>query len=423
MDIYLVVLGAVLTTVFALSRISASPGEGATAVGWESGVFFALFFLVQAADYLQGPYLFSAMASLGGDKGGLLYTLGMAATAFCAPLVAAPLNLRFGPRLAFAVMGVVSALSAGIIGLIRVDEGGATFGGAALGSVAELLVVSRVLAGCAAALLQTSPEAWVMAAAPAEARGGAMSSLNSLFGVAAISGSLLAPLLVSSPSGHGQEAFLASAALFLLASVLIIAFMRDARPAPSKASSSLASTIASLATTPGVLATTLTQGSFELAMLCFSITAFGALQGDGGVNPGMLLSLMMAFMILGSVSFGLLLAKAARDVALFRAGVVLGLTVIVAAFAFPQSLVVCMCGFQIALGLCFPSLGMIRARVAKPADLGVYLNLLRVPANLLIMWISVLGLSTQQSFGLAGAFCIASLLASALLPTERVKAD
>ena len=383
--------------------------------------FLAVFWLLRAADWLQGPYFYEVYASkiFQGTTASLawvsrLFLTGFASTALFGPYVgrAADAYGRKRATLAFTVVYALGAWST-------------------KSTLLSVLLLGRVLSGIGTSLLFSAPESWLVSEAqsekvrPEDPDG---KYLSETFGLAYAGDSIVAigagqmAAWAAMKRGGATGAFELST-VFLLAGGLLTAWLWGENKAQLRESetTSIVEAMAVIRKDPKIIFVGAVQSLFEAAMYIFVLQWPPAMAGAVGkmfpnaasaVPYGTIFSCFMACCLLGSTLFGQLavqsvptekstiamlsVATAAMSVATWTvqpAGT-LSLPVLMASFF----------AFEACVGMYFPSIGTLRSRYVPDSHRSVIMNLFGIPLNVLVVSVFL----SIHRLGVGGALTVSS---------------
>ena len=266
--------------------------------------FLPVFWLLRAADWLQGPYFYEVYASKTSPLVvPRLFLAGFGSTAICGPIVGRWVD-RYGRKagtLVFAVIYAMAALTT------RSND-------------ISILFLGRVLSGIGTALLFSAPEAWLVGEAKRTNREG---SLGKTFG-AAYGGDALVAIAA------GQMASLAAyfrgptgpfelSVAFLILGFITASFRWTENVAPKAertSSSGIGEAFRVAVADPRILLVGAVQALFEGAMYVFVLQwppamtkAITSAFGSVGTPFGKIFSCFMVCCLLGSTFFSHLQSK------------------------------------------------------------------------------------------------------------------
>ncbi|KAJ8604074.1 hypothetical protein CTAYLR_001772 [Chrysophaeum taylorii] len=376
--------------------------------------FLPVFWLLRAADWLQGPYFYEVYASkkFNGQPASLemvsrLFLAGFASTAIAGP-GAGRLVDAYGRKLgtiAFCALYSAAALTT------RSQSLATLFGG-------------RVVSGVGTSLLFSAPEAWLVG----EARrlGASDAALGATFGaafagdavVAILAGQLAsAAATVRGPSGP----FELSVGFLALGAVAAAGLWRENYGGSAKAEGDAIREAARIALADRrILLVGLVQALFEGAMYVFVLQwppaisratnlAFGP---DALVPFGKVFSCFMVCCLLGATAFGSLQRQAvpteratlgmlsAATAAMFAAAC----SALSSTPASLAALAAAFFAFELCVGLYFPSIGTLRSKYVPDAHRSVIMNLFGIPLNALVISVFL----SIKKLGVPGALFVAS---------------
>ncbi|KAM0331685.1 hypothetical protein ACHAQA_003364 [Verticillium albo-atrum] len=394
--------------------------------------FFAVYALVMASDWLQGPFLYALYR----DEHRLpphliphLFTTGFLAGALAAPFIGA-LADSHGRRAACLVFCLASAASC----LLTAFPGVLLPGGAASSRV-PLLFAGRALGGLATSLLFSVFETWMVTDFKArrleEQEGpgalsrtfGLMSTVNSV--VAIVSG--LASEWLVGVAETAKAPFGASIMLVGVAAVCIISGwdenygVTEQTPASKSTAATTTTTKVSLwsaLTTPGMLALTVASTAFEGSMYLFVVLWAPVLESAAATTSsspaalpyGLIFASFMSATLLASLAYPRLtrlLTPSALLAALLAAAALLLRAL--ASGPGPQQAFWLFCAFEAVVGAYFPAQGTLKGALVPDAVRGRVYAALRVPLNAFVV-LSLLLMGEGSAAAATGVFSSCALL-------------
>ncbi len=387
--------------------------------------YLAVYALMVAGDWLQGPYVYALYGAyeFAHEQIAVLFVAGFCSSMVAGTLVGA-LADRFGRRRLGGLYCLLYALSCAV----KHNSG--------LG----WLLLGRVLGGIATSLLFSVFESWLVGehgrlglgdASLGETLSAAV-LLNSAVGI--VSGAVAQRAADAFPfapiPGHeswywgGYTAPFDLAILALAAGGLLMQALWGDNFGESTAASSVAEFREALQIVRGdrrVLAVGLCSALFEGSMYAFVFMWTPALNGPGEPSPpyGTIFSAFMVACMLGSQLFDLATAqlKLAPQRALLVVLCVGGGSLAVAPLAvaaghasnFPVFLGFLL--FEVCVGVYFPAMGTLKSQVVANSHRSAVYNIYRVPLNLIVLLL-LLG---QFSVSTVFALCASMLLAGAIV--------
>lgn len=375
--------------------------------------FLPVFWLLRAADWLQGPYFYEVYATkvFGGKQASLelvsrLFLAGFASTALFGPsagrLVDA--NGRKLGTLCFTALYSAAALST------RSNSLATLFGG-------------RVLSGIGTSLLFSAPEAWLVGDARRTnvSDAGLAATFSAAFAgdaVVAIAAGQLASIAAAArgPSGPFElsVAFLMVGAL--AASATWTENYGGAEVTRSKRTIAEAARIA--LSDKRIVLVGLAQAFFEGAMYVFvlqwppalSAATSRAFPASNQVPFGKVFSCFMVCCLLGSTAFGALRNFCRVERSTLATFLVAALSMGAAAMSTLSgapsltALAVSFFIFELCVGVYFPSIGTLRSKYVPDSHRSVIMNLFGIPLNALVISVFL----SIQKLGVAGALSVAT---------------
>ena len=379
--------------------------------------FLLVFWLLRAADWLQGPYFYQVYSSkmMNGQALSLawvsrLFLTGFASTALMGPLMGRATD-QYGRKKATQAFTVLYAL-------------------AALTTKSNLLAVlflGRTLSGIGTCLLFSAPEAWLVG----EAQSGEESEekqkyLGDTFGLAYAGDSIVAILA-------GQLASLAATQrgptgpFELSASVLVIAgiitsFLWKENKAPSvdNEKPSIGEAFQVVRKDPKIMLVGGVQSLFEAAMYIFVLqwpvaisSAVKNAFGTGSATPyGTVFSSFMASCLLGSTIFSRLgRANVPTETSTASMLTAACLAMTTATLCVSQSnvplsaLALSFFVFEACVGMYFPSIGTLRSKYIPDSHRSVIMNIFGIPLNVLVVSVFL----SIGKLGVKGALSVSSV--------------
>ena len=378
--------------------------------------FLSVFWLLRAADWLQGPYFYEVYASkvIGGVQASFalvsrLFLTGFASTALFGPYVgrAADQYGRKKATVAFTVIYALGALST-------------------KSSLLQVLLLGRVLSGIGTSLLFSAPESWLVAEAQNSGFDYDGKYLGETFGLAYAGDSIVAiaagQLAASAAARRGPTGpFELSTTCLALGGVLTALLWGENKPTLKHSeTTSIREAVDVVRGDPKILLVGAVQSLFEAAMYIFVLQwppAMAAAVGHAfpsaaaAVPYGTIFSCFMACCLLGSTAFGQLsearvsteksalamlgVATAAMSLASWAVNAVTpSLAVLTVAFF----------AFECTVGMYFPSIGTLRSRYVPDSHRSVIMNLFGIPLNVLVVTVFL----SINKLGVGGALTVSS---------------
>ncbi|KAK4457839.1 major facilitator superfamily transporter domain-containing protein 5 [Cladorrhinum samala] len=434
MDIYTINLTLLLTLCGALFfRTKTLSPSSLTPANLKSNPllpFYAVYTLVMASDWLQGPFLYSLYRDEHAVSPSLipsLFTTGFLSGAASGSVIGswADKNGRKNACLLFCAIYAASCILTTLPG----------------GSI-PLLFLGRVLGGIGTSLLFTVFESWMVADVKSKSRPeselsktfGVMSTLNSLV---AIASGVASEWLVTA-TGTKKSPFWASAALLLLAAGIISSTWKEnyATPTPStpsktggskKTTGSSSKSPLSALISPKILALALTTTLFEGSMYLFvffwapallslpSRTQPQSSSSSSSLPFGIIFSSFMASTLLSSLSFASLTARISHSALLTL--LLASSSILFLLSASPstqQSAFWVFCLFEGAVGLYFPAMGVLKGKMIDDAVRARIYGFLRIPLNVFVVGALVLTRDAgEEGFGKVFTACSGLLAVAA----------
>ncbi|UPX19196.1 uncharacterized protein EKO05_0009465 [Ascochyta rabiei] len=375
--------------------------------------FFPIYLLVNAADWLQGPYIYPIYKDekgLSEETVAFLFLIGFVSAGVSASF-AGTFADRYGRRTACLAYCVLYSFSSFTL----------------LADDIRILFVGRVLGGVCGTLLWSVFESWLVAEfnqlmlEDTSVLGGIFSAMTILNSLVAICAGILAEWLVGT-AGTAKAPFLASIGCLSAAFVAIAKFWgenygashRDASENATLLQQEEAETVQSTMSTTkstlkyilrdtNILVLALASCFFEGSLFLFIFFKFPALKlshklaGSKEELPfGLIFAILMCSMMLGSLLYNNITTASTTFPA---KRVLIGtLTVASACFFIPghfrdeRITLWCFCVFELCCGVYYPVMASIKGKLIDDSSRASVYTVLRIPLNAFV----VLALSTTK---------------------------
>ena len=399
--------------------------------------YLAVFWILRAADWMQGPYFYEVYASKRDETGepfsqmtiAILFLCGFISSGICGTFVGVVVD-KFGRKKGCLALCVIYSLSA-----LTTTSNSLT-----------VLVLGRFMGGVATSLLESAPESWFVCQHNVHKIDGSL--LGKCFGwawfgnsiVAIIAGYLASTVATVGSSGEQDPTapFMASVALLVIGFVMI-AFLwgenygstgstgggGSANAKALSTSEQISSTLRTIRSTPSIALVGAIQSLFEGSMYVFvlawapCIKAFAT--GDEEVPFGKIFSCFMVCCMVGSSLFGELMGAYGGKVEKF-----IPLVLVAAAGAMSMSAIlsssflVVVAGFfvfEATVGMYFPSINCLRSAYVPNEIRSTAMNIFRVPLNVIVVTLnlSVNVIGTNGSLFATGFILVAAFFAATSL--------
>ncbi|KAH7128464.1 hypothetical protein B0J11DRAFT_549275 [Dendryphion nanum] len=371
--------------------------------------FFAIFLLVNGADWLQGPYIYPIYKDekkLPEERVATLFLVGFLSGGISASFVGG-LADRCGRRTACLAYCIVYSLSCLTL----------------LSDNIFVLFFGRILGGMSGTMLYSVFESWMVAEFHAQLPDEPSSTLSDIFSTMTTSNSLVAIIAgivaewLVSKTGTAKTPFMASIGCLSLAFVLILQYWGENYGA-SKTSQPHTGSLLEEQTEPEItsksalqtvlqdkkiLVLALTSCFFEGSLFLFIFFKFPALAlshqlaGSKSELPfGLIFAILMGSMMLGSMLFNNMTAVSS----VLPINRLLVVTLIVASLCFfvpahvrdERVTLWCFCIFEVCCGVYYPLMAHLKGKLIDDGARASVYGILRVPLNAFV----VLALSTTR---------------------------
>ncbi|KAI0453781.1 hypothetical protein F5B21DRAFT_274347 [Xylaria acuta] len=395
----------------ALERQPDSPKLGVRDEGHPEARWYEAYALAMAADWLQGPHLFSLYRDEYGLAPGVvlnLYMTDFVTTAISAYFIGA-LSDRYGRKLYCMVYCVSYALSCFLTAV----------------PVTPLLFLGRVLGGLSTSILFTVFDSWMVTNFRERKLADDGCDLTRTFaatsvvnGLAAISSGFVGEVLVWA-TGTRKSPFLMSVVLLWLALQAI--WSRWVENFGVKASSEPTQTrpsVWSVLKTPSILAlafaSTMFDGSMNLFVFYWIPTLSSLHKASGELPYGVIYSSFMAASMAATLAFNIIMDKRIVKYSRLAVGVAS-----VAAFCFAKlagakteaGTFWLFCLLQACIGMFTPCVGYLKGRLIEDDARATVYGVMRVPFNILVI-VSLLVAKDNNNIDGVFTTCALMLIAS-----------
>eukprot|EP01062_Namystynia_karyoxenos_P023570 TRINITY_DN1911_c0_g1_i1.p1 TRINITY_DN1911_c0_g1~~TRINITY_DN1911_c0_g1_i1.p1 ORF type:complete len:472 (+),score=154.28 TRINITY_DN1911_c0_g1_i1:79-1416(+) len=411
-DMYTMII-AVLAVAFLvvrrLSRRAAGEDKGSEPPAFASfrTHFVRTYLIMSAADWMQGPTVYRLYEHYGftHQENAVLFVIGFMSSMIFGSF-AGTLADKYGRKRSCMLYGIVYSLCC-------LTKHSGRF---------EVLLVGRVLGGFSTSILWSSFESWMVS--EHHKRGFDNQLLGSTFGLMmagngfiAIAAGLAAQGAVYAYGGHPVAPFDASLVLLVIGTIVIgTTWDENHGDASQSQAAGLAKAWRLIRSNKAVFFLGLAQSLFEAAMYTFVFSWTPSLQATGDDVPhGLVFASMMMSVSIGATVHDALAARAEPEA--YMLGVFALAAACMVGVAYAQSaplLMLCFCGYEVCVGIFWPSIMSMRSRYIPDEGRATVMNLFRVPLNFLVCLVLLAQsmLSTQQTFlccAAANALCIALL--------------
>jgi MFS family permease len=340
--------------------------------------YLVVFIIMMAADWLQGPYVYSLYKHYGYSQQeiGILFIAGFGSSLVFGTIVGS-LADKYGRKrlcLTFAALYSISCLTKH-------------------SSQYEVLMLGRILGGISTSILFSAFESWMVqehheAAYPEEWLGITFSLATAGNGIVAIVCGVVASI---SRDNFGPVAPFDVSLLCLLLGGLIVAMKWGENYGDSNIN--LLATIRNaydrLVEDRKIIYLGVIQSFFEGAMYIFVFMWTPALEStsDREIFHGWIFASFMICVLIGSTLFNVLLKMGMKverfAVHIFQ--VAAGALLIPAFIQVHTVRMFCFCVFEICCGMFWPSLGLMRSRYVPEEVRATVMNFFRVPLNCIVV--------------------------------------
>ncbi|KAI8945889.1 DUF791-domain-containing protein [Xylaria longipes] len=377
--------------------------------------WYKAYGLAMAADWLQGPYLFSLYRDEYGLAPGVvlnLYMTDFVTTAVSAYFIGA-LSDKYGRKLYCMVYCVTYALSCFLT----------------IVPVTPLLFLGRVLGGVSTSILFTVFDSWMVTnfrkhkladnGCDLTRTYAATSVVNSL---AAILSGFVGEVLVWA-TGTKKSPFLMSVVLLWLALQAIWSrwvenFGVKASSEPTQARTSVWSILKAPTVLALAFASTMFEGSMNLFVFYWIPTLSSLRQASGGELPyGVIYSSFMAASMAAALAFNIIMDKRIVKYSRLAVGVISVATFCFAKLAGAKreaGTFWLFCLLQACIGMFTPCVGYLKGRLIDDDARATVYSVMRIPCNILVI---VSLLVSKDNSNIDGVFTTCSLMLIASLTT------
>jgi MFS family permease len=365
--------------------------------------FFLFFFcFFQAADWLQGPYVYALYDAYGFEKEQIahLFIAGFGSSMLFGTFVGA-LADKYGRKR----MSVAYAVFYGLACLTKLYNN------------FELLLLGRVLSGIATSLLFSSFESWMVS--EHQKYDFAPAWLSQTFshatlgnGVVAI-GAGLAASYVADEYGFVAPFMLALVILVICGLTVLFTWSENYGDAKIDASGGIRNAVAALIADTRVPLLGLVQSLFEGAMYTFVFMWTPALESavravqpdnDESLPFGWIFACFMVAIMIGSGLFGALVAKNIAPEVIAVGNFAVAIAALGTATVFmtqPAIVLIAFLVFEVCCGVYFPCQGTLRGKYIPEECRSAIMNFFRIPLNcfVVVVLVKVGSLENQHVFG------------------------
>jgi MFS family permease len=417
--------------------------------------FLSVFWLIRVAFWMAGPYFYVALASktLTGNKPMPVHIISQVSLTGYA---------------AIALLGPMAAKIAEVYGKRVATMVGVLFYG--LGSFAmtsdslPVLFVGRAISGVGQSIISNAPESWFVSETKQTDRDPKGVYLSETFGLAysldsvvAIVAGQLAQLAASHRGPTGP--FLFSPFFLLLGGVVVLLFWSEESTAAAtttttttatdcgKTKHSIQETVRVIFADPKIVCLGIVQSIFEAAMYIFvlswapvMIETIHVCFGESVATPfGLVFSCFMAASMLGSTVFSVLLSQTNVRLELAVSILMAAASLSLVSSLWPNAnlhedkvagtaattavlkLFLSYLGFEACVGMYFPSIGTLRARILPDSHRSVIMTLFAVPLNAMVVTVFLLLEKLGHRGGIAVAAAALGLATIAMLVLDRIQ--
>lgn len=381
-------------------------------------LFLFVYLIMMAADWMQGPYVYRLYEHYGFSRedNGILFIAGFGSSLVFGTW-AGPLADKYGRKLNCMLYGVTYALSCFTKHFNNFS----------------VLMLGRLLGGISTSILWSAFESWMVSEHLGKFDpswlGGTFSLMITLNGLVAIGSGFVAQWAVDIV-GHPVAPFDVSAAFLILGTVVIyFSWTENHGKVENNMMEQMKEGIQLIREKKSVLFVGLSQSLFEGAMYTFVFMWSPALAGEGSnrkpIPYGIIFASFMISSSLGGTLFGVLESKMnlpalMRTVFLTAAGMMA-----VPMITTDSSLIMlAFLGFEICVGMFWPSIGTLRAQHVPEQARATIANLFRVPLNMIVCVVLVYqgGMNVSSVFSFCTIFHLGAAVAAHMLSLQPVEA-
>ncbi|KAI1263274.1 DUF791-domain-containing protein [Xylariaceae sp. FL1019] len=392
-------------------------GRARKQVSWDDGhpelQWYKAYGLAMAADWVQGPYLFSLYRdeySLTPGQVSSLFITDFLSTALSAYLVGA-LSDKYGRKLFCMIYCLLYTLSC----LFTIVP------------ITPLLLLGRVLGGISTTILFTTFESWMVTNFREQKLAEDGCDLSRTFatnsvvnGLAAILAGVMGQMLVEA-TGSKKAPFIL--AVFLLWSSLQTIWARWSEnygtEAPSKSEYPIERKSAlAIFRQPAILAlvfaSTMFEGSMYLLVLYWVPTMTSVQKTIGDLPYGLIFSSFMAATMASALSCNIILDKGRIKHAEILVGILLVADLCFVALATPRSegmVFWLFCLFEACVGMYWPCMGYLKGQLVDDAVRTRVYSIMRTPLNIFVVVSLLMARDSDNTHGVFSA-CSVMLTAS-----------
>jgi MFS family permease len=366
--------------------------------------FLTVYYVMMAADWLQGPYVYALYKHYGFSIGqiGYLFICGFGSSMVFGTF-SGPLADKFGRRMNCLAFGIM-------YGLCCVTKHFRSY---------HILMAGRVLGGIATSILFSAFESWMVsehkkAAYPEEWLSHTFSLMTFGNGIVAILSGLLASFSVSQ---FGIVAPFDISLAFLVVGSVMVFFSWTENYGNRSVSAGLSFgkgwTAVSSNGKVGLLG--ITQSCFEAAMYLFVFMWTPKLESTASseIPHGLIFAIFMVALMIGSNLFSSLIKSSPVELLsryVFAAAAIF-LTIPILTDSHFASLI-SFCGFEACCGFYFPAMGTMRSKYVPEEVRATVMNIFRIGLNFIV--VSMLWHIDKMSNNMVLGCCVFLLLASAV---------
>lgn len=358
-------------------------GMGATAAANSTPAFLsfqrqylAVFLVMMAADWMQGPYVYKLYSYYGFSRhdNGVLFIAGFGSSLVFGTW-AGPIADKYGRKLGCILYGITYTLSC-------LTKHFNNF---------SVLMVGRLLGGFATSILWSAFESWMVsehnrAGHDPNLIGSTFSLMIALNGLVAIGAGFIAQWSVDFV-GHPVAPFDVSA-LFLVVGTIFVAYAwrENYGDQSHDMLGQMRESIQKIRDDSKIIYVGLQQALFEGAMYTFVFMWTPTLEdGTEAIPHGLIFASFMVACSLGGTLFGILESSVKVHVILRYVFIVASTMMAVPMVTSNHTAIMgAFIAFEIAVGVFWPSIGTLRSRYLPEEQRATIINLFRVPLNAMV---------------------------------------
>eukprot|EP01013_Petalomonas_cantuscygni_P036281 TRINITY_DN659_c0_g1_i1.p1 TRINITY_DN659_c0_g1~~TRINITY_DN659_c0_g1_i1.p1 ORF type:complete len:427 (-),score=113.18 TRINITY_DN659_c0_g1_i1:84-1364(-) len=382
-------------------------------------LYLSVYLVMMAADWLQGPYVYRLYEFYGFSPAecGVLFIAGFGSSLVFGILAGAIAD-RYGRRLAcilYAISYILSCLTKHSTNY-------------------SVLMLGRVLGGFATSILWSAFESWMVAAhrarkLPEDDIGGVFNTQIMANGLVAIMSGVVAQHAVDFFGGHPVIAFDLSIGFLVVGLVLILRWEENYGDTESGAANLVGDALATIREDRSVLYVGVMQALFEGGMYTFVFMwtpLLSAAYGDAIPHGNIFAAFMMCVSIGGTVHE--LLRRTMAEESFIRGVFLIAAVAMATPLLVPKSplmIMIAFCVFEACVGIFWPTIMSLRAKVVPEATRSTVINCFRVPLNLTVCVVLKLqgSMQVETVFVFIVGFFIVAAAASQALYTTLLRKD